>query len=505
MLAFVGFNTAQSQVCTQYASGYGPYTNQGTIDIAGCNGQTVVADYQAWCHEIYYSAVVTGGTYNFKLGTPGTCNSTAWGGPPHVTVIQGGTASGGTVTGGTVIANGPCCGLGVNFTPTATGTVWFILNTTTGTNASCTAPAVATDNGTPTVTTISGVSCDVCGNATCAAGEDYCSCDADCACPTIYVDYITYASGSPAFDTIPSLYCGGDFGFPNSVIMPVAISTTLACVTEYDVSTDLGTLRQLDGSTVTTIPDYTIFWVVLNDAATATADTLVDITVTDVTNGPGGCGTINTMFNVSGFIPSSVCFCSDTLVLNYVETSELDYVANNIIQSTDTIEAGANIDHEAGIFVDLLAGFWAKSGCTFAAFIGACDSAGGVVAKMAHYLTPKAYDENVRNYTTVEKKTPKKVAKLVGKASALVQLNAGTLNVSPNPAADMAWVQFSLPQATKATVELFDVQGRLVKTLFTGETTGTQVSINTSELTSGLYLVKMQSAYGQESVRLMVK
>lgn len=481
-LVLLAYSKVSAQGCALVNNAYGsanaPTAAGVPVDISfGCN----------YAGE-YATIIGCAASTTYKLTA--TDNNTASPSPTYVTVYN--PSNGYVAFGGDLVA-----GASVTFTTTIAGD-YKVMITTAG------PPGCGTDATCRTVY-VECMSCNaaVCGNSICE--EDYCICDLDCACPTIFVDYITYDSGSPAFDTIPSLYCGGDFGFPNSVIMPVAISTTLPCITEYDVSTDLGTLRQLDGSTVTTIPDFTIFWVVLNDAATATADTLVDITVTDVTYGPGGCGTINTMFNVSGFIPSSFCSCSDTLVLDYVETSELDYVANDIIQSTDTIEAGANIDHEAGIFVDLLAGFWAKSGCTFAAFIGACDSAGGVVAKMAHYLTPKAYDENIHNYTTVEGKSPKKVAKLAGKGSSLAQLSAGTLNVSPNPAADMALVQFSLPQAAKATVELFDMQGRLVKTLFTGETQETQVQINTGELTSGLYLVKMQSAYGQESVRLMVK
>ncbi|MBK8444485.1 MAG: T9SS type A sorting domain-containing protein [Sphingobacteriales bacterium] len=509
LFIYIGWISAlQAQVCTQYAAG--PYSDQGAISEAGCNAQVVQAAYQAWCHEIYYSDVVSGGTYNIKLAAPGTCGNGAWGGAPFVTVIQGGTASGGQVTGGTVIASGNCCGLGINFTATVTGTVWFIFNTATGTNSNCTAPVVQTDNGTPTLTTISGVACGVCGDATCNVGENYCSCNSDCfnECDFIWVDWIGFDSiGTPFIDTTFSFFCGGDLGFPNSIVIPVAITTDIACVGAYDVSIDNGYLRQLDGMPVDTISDYFIFWMVLNDAATSTADSIIDITVTDVSTGFGGCSSVNSMLNVAGFLPSSICTCPDTMALNYIESYTLDYVANNIIQSTDTIEAGANIDHEAGIFVDLLAGFWAKSGCTFAAFIGACDSAGGIVAKMGNFLSPTPYQEGLKDVKKVnDKKIPRKIGSKAAKSHSSNAIAAiSTLNVSPNPVADMAWVQFSLPQTTKASVELFDMQGRLVKTLFTGETTGTQVSINTGELTSGLYLVKMQSAYGQESVRLMVK
>lgn len=144
MFSFVAAQTP----CTEFAAG--PYTDQG-IDNAGCNGASVSAPYAAWLNEIYFTNVVAGGNYTFDI-----CDgydATTWGGEAVITVIEGGTPAAGAVTGGTVLAT--VTGCTATFDATATGTVYFILSTA----ADCGGAVDQTDNGIPTVTTNTGVTC----------------------------------------------------------------------------------------------------------------------------------------------------------------------------------------------------------------------------------------------------------------------------------------------------------------------------------------------------------
>lgn len=148
MIGMNQFINAQASACLTYAGG--PYTDQG-IDNAGCDGQSVSAPYEAWKNELYFTNVVAGGNYTFSI-----CDgysATDWGGEALITAIEGGTAATGSVTGGTVL--GFEVGCSITFDATATGTVWFTLTTVGG----CGTTLLQTDNGTPTVTTNSGVPC----------------------------------------------------------------------------------------------------------------------------------------------------------------------------------------------------------------------------------------------------------------------------------------------------------------------------------------------------------
>ncbi len=151
LIGLFGFNqsaNAQAAACLSFAGG--PYTDQA-IDNAGCNGQSLSAPYEAWKNEVYFTNVVAGGNYTFSICT--RYNATDWGGEALNTAIEGGTAATGTVTGGTVL--GFEVGCSITFDATATGTVFFTLTVV----GDCGGTVLQTDNGTPTITTNSGVSC----------------------------------------------------------------------------------------------------------------------------------------------------------------------------------------------------------------------------------------------------------------------------------------------------------------------------------------------------------
>jgi hypothetical protein len=75
-----------------------------------------------------------------------------------------------------------------------------------------------------------------------------------------------------------------------------------------------------------------------------------------------------------------------------------------------------------------------------------------------------------------------------------------SLNVSPNPLATHARIAFTLAEAGKYTLELRDVQGRLVKTLFAGHGNKLVYQLNASGMAKGVYFVKVVTG-----IQVMVK
>lgn len=81
-----------------------------------------------------------------------------------------------------------------------------------------------------------------------------------------------------------------------------------------------------------------------------------------------------------------------------------------------------------------------------------------------------------------------------GSTSVTEDLAAGyALNVYPNPVDDVAQISFSLGNAAKTTVELFDIVGKKIQTLQAGQSAAGEhsLSLNSSGLPSGVYFVKL--------------
>ena len=200
---------AQPTPCTTYAAG--PYSTQ-SVDVAGCDGQSVSTPYEVWDNELYFSELVAGATYTLTLDG---CADNNWDGPVETTVIQGGVDSGagpGEITDGTVLVVGEGCSF--TFTAEANGIHYFIFSYTDGCGVT---PSSETNNGTFVLTTDSGFPCPCNDDATCDAGEDYCTCpDCDCA------DSVT-----PAYVVIDPA-TGGATGDPNLTIASAFCSYQMA-------------------------------------------------------------------------------------------------------------------------------------------------------------------------------------------------------------------------------------------------------------------------------------
>lgn len=67
-----------------------------------------------------------------------------------------------------------------------------------------------------------------------------------------------------------------------------------------------------------------------------------------------------------------------------------------------------------------------------------------------------------------------------------------SLNIFPNPAANEAEIKFSLEKSSNVTVELFNLEGQLVQTVFAGKLSAgeNKLQVDVSGYDQGMYLVK---------------
>ncbi|MFL5763656.1 MAG: T9SS type A sorting domain-containing protein [Bacteroidia bacterium] len=81
------------------------------------------------------------------------------------------------------------------------------------------------------------------------------------------------------------------------------------------------------------------------------------------------------------------------------------------------------------------------------------------------------------------------------------------LNLFPNPASDEVQVNYNLSAETNVTIELYDVTGKLIDSDAKGaQPAGRHFAhINTSDIAKGFYTVKVTTAFGQSTSKLIVK
>lgn len=84
---------------------------------------------------------------------------------------------------------------------------------------------------------------------------------------------------------------------------------------------------------------------------------------------------------------------------------------------------------------------------------------------------------------------------------------AGAINLYPNPSEDILWLETTLPEAQRATIQLFDPEGRLLRNIANREipSGAFRMAIDVSSLSSGMYFLRWNSASGTTSSRFIVK
>ena len=89
-----------------------------------------------------------------------------------------------------------------------------------------------------------------------------------------------------------------------------------------------------------------------------------------------------------------------------------------------------------------------------------------------------------------------------------VDMAKDKLSVSPNPVTGHSTVTFSAAISGKVNIGVYDVNGKLVATLFNGITEKgqqRQVSLDAGKVTPGLYVCRLQTAAGTISQKIIVR
>jgi hypothetical protein len=86
--------------------------------------------------------------------------------------------------------------------------------------------------------------------------------------------------------------------------------------------------------------------------------------------------------------------------------------------------------------------------------------------------------------------------------------SAVDLTTYPNPAKDRATVKFSLAEAGKYSLELYDIRGAKVKTISSGKAEANQAlewEVNVAKYAKGVYLLKLVTDKSVSSKRLLIE
>ncbi len=87
------------------------------------------------------------------------------------------------------------------------------------------------------------------------------------------------------------------------------------------------------------------------------------------------------------------------------------------------------------------------------------------------------------------------------------KLGESNLQIHPNPFSDISTITYQLPSGGKTKIQLFSIDGQLIKTLFDGAVEANQpnqISLKGEGLSNGLYLVKMQTSTGEVYTQKLV-
>ena len=79
------------------------------------------------------------------------------------------------------------------------------------------------------------------------------------------------------------------------------------------------------------------------------------------------------------------------------------------------------------------------------------------------------------------------------------------IKLFPNPAKDFVNISFGNLNLSKAQIIISDMQGRKIKTIDKNELSTDQIRVNTSDLSQGIYFVRINSGQFQHTEKLIVE
>jgi len=85
--------------------------------------------------------------------------------------------------------------------------------------------------------------------------------------------------------------------------------------------------------------------------------------------------------------------------------------------------------------------------------------------------------------------------------------NQGFINVFPNPSSNHFFINFKIPQTGRVSLRLYDMQGKLVKTIYEGlieKERLKKLEMKTEMLQAGVYITRLQTAEGVSEKKLII-
>ena len=208
---------------------------------------------------------------------------------------------------------------------------------------------------------------------------------------------------------------------------------------------------------------------------------LVILSATDASGNVGTCASPVLVTNPNNYCSDGADICLNERIINEVSIENGVYNSATTITSSGTILADTSVLFVAGESITLQAGFHAKIGSHFDAFIGAC--------------TPAPLQD-----LATERTQPLEIKKLN-------DTEALQLKAYPNPFNETATIEYYLPTTGHTTIRLMDFMGKEINLLSPNQQQAAgwhQLSLSAIDLPTGAYFLVLQNERQVKTTQLIV-
>ena len=165
------------------------------------------------------------------------------------------------------------------------------------------------------------------------------------------------------------------------------------------------------------------------------------------------------------------------------------YMAEDFISTDGTVNPGGKVIMQAGDYVDMTTGFWAKQGCDYWALIGKCN------------IPPAAKKADKWQFGNSLSESANR--------SKEAEINTEEMNLScfPNPTTFRLYVNISLPKDGNYSLYVRSIQGRLVKSFASNDWHAAgdlNFEVDASGFEPGIYVLTLQTSDNTLSERFIV-
>lgn len=185
-------------------------------------------------------------------------------------------------------------------------------------------------------------------------------------------------------------------------------------------------------------------------------------------------GLLSAQASSDGITLVNPCPFNDNITTDYNNSEQLTFQVEDYITASNELAVGTQIVYDAGNYIDLQVGFWAKSGSDFRAFIQGC--------------LPAPLAAPVVDAAAIAKENSAAAKNAVVTAPNLEKVS-GTWQIYPNPTRDILYIswQGAADEGQSGNIRLLDIQGRVLKTWQYESNAGAVLAVDVSEVASGIY------------------